>query len=438
MKNLISISLALLLLSCGNSQTEEKTFVDWGKEEAIEIKTLEPNEDQSDIEPISKIIGDATVVCLGESRHDIHEQFVLKYQFIKYMVVELGFKTFILEASLPYSEKINAFINDGIGIIDELMSEMPGWFLWDTQEMKDTIAWMRKYNENQPDDKKIQFYGIDIVAPMYAIEKTFKYLQKVDTNFYLNILESDFAKNELDDNFWQNSLQAYSAFSTERKISLNDNYNNLLKIFKSNKDEYVKKSSEKEYEKMLRFVYCAKQANRMFSAEKRLNMGLIRDSAMANNTSWIINKIARNKKAIVWAHNVHIAKSEFEMTGETERIKGMGYILHQELKDDMVSIGAAFYEGEFLNWNNSFAPADENTLEGKFERFGYDYFILDIRGNPGNKNISEMLATQQMIRGQGFEMTTIPNKAFDAFFFTKEISRTMPCEISLEKYRNMN
>ena len=160
MKNLILISLALLLASCGNTQTKEKTFVDWGKEEAIEIKTTELDEDQSDIEPISEIIGDATVVCLGESRHDIHEQFVLKYRFIKFMVEKLGFKTFILEASLPYSEKINAFVKDGIGKIDELMSEMPGWFLWDTEEMKDTIVWLRKYNENQPDDKKIQFYGI--------------------------------------------------------------------------------------------------------------------------------------------------------------------------------------------------------------------------------------------------------------------------------------
>ena len=48
MKNLILISLALLLASCGNTQTKEKTFIDWGKETASKIETIELRKDQSD------------------------------------------------------------------------------------------------------------------------------------------------------------------------------------------------------------------------------------------------------------------------------------------------------------------------------------------------------------------------------------------------------
>ena len=55
----------------------------------------------------------------------------------------------------------------GEGNIDEIMANMPGWFIWDTEEMKEIILWMREYNETQTDDEKIQFFGIDIVAPVY-------------------------------------------------------------------------------------------------------------------------------------------------------------------------------------------------------------------------------------------------------------------------------
>ena len=105
MKNLILITIALFFLSCENSQTGENSFDKWAKERAIVIETPEFRTDQHDIEPMKALIGDARVVCLGESRHDIHEQFVLKYRMIRYMVEEMGFNTFILEASLPYAEK---------------------------------------------------------------------------------------------------------------------------------------------------------------------------------------------------------------------------------------------------------------------------------------------------------------------------------------------
>ena len=126
------------------------------------------------------------------------------------------------------------------------------------------------------------------------------------------------------------------------------------------------------------------------------------------------------------------------MTGETEPINGMGYLLDQELNNDMISIGAAFNEGEFQDWNRSFEPAPDSSFEGQLTKLDYDYFILDIRDSSKNDFVPGILSEPQVIRGQDFEMTTIPNKSFDAFFFTKNITRVMPCPASLEKYRNMN
>ena len=127
-------------------------------------------------------------------------------------------------------------------------------------------------------------------------------------------------------------MQVFASFSADRKMKLAENYSNLLKTLENNKETYLENSTQDEYELMTRFAWCAQQGTRMFSAESRMDGGLIRDSAMATNTLWILDVPAKDTKAIIWAHNVHIAKSEFEMTGETAPIEGMGYLLTPGIK----------------------------------------------------------------------------------------------------------
>ena len=440
-KNILGFILVLLTItSCSHSVTKnnKNSFVKWANINASEIETLELTEKQNDLEPLKQIIGNARVVCLGENRHDIREQFLLKHRFIKYLVEELDFTTFILEASLPYSKQINEYILNGNGNIDEIMSNMPGWFLWDTQEMLNITHWMQEYNKNPENVKKIQFHGIDITSPGYALNSIFNYLKKVDPTILNKYQSKTFAQDIIDDNNWPTSLQRYSGLSTERKEVLNNNYNDLYEQIKQNEIEYISYSTDDEYNWILRLAYCANEANRMFSAEKRIDMGLIRDNAMAQNTLWVIQNFSKDEKAIIWAHNVHITKSEFEMTGESGSIKGMGTILYQELKDNMISIGASFNKGEFQNWNRSFPPAEENTLDGALAKLNMKYFLLDLKGKTDNEDVIHWLNTDKVIRGQDFEMTCIPAKSFDAIYFIENISRTIPNQKSFERFRNSN
>ena len=149
MKNILGVFLALLITaSCNNStsQINNSPLTNWLLKNSQKIKTLELTENQDDLNLLKQIVGEAEVVCLGESRHDIHEQFKLKHRFIKYLVEKMNFTSFVLEASLPYSNRINDYILNGNGTIDEIMAGMPGWFLWDTQEMSEILNWLRDYN----------------------------------------------------------------------------------------------------------------------------------------------------------------------------------------------------------------------------------------------------------------------------------------------------
>jgi erythromycin esterase len=437
MKNILGVLLILsVVVSCNNSSSQNKNnnFSDWAFQNSQKIETLDLTEKQDDLSLLKKIVGKAEVVCLGESRHDIHEQFQLKHRFIKYLVEEMNFKTFTLESSLPYSNKINDYILNGNGNLDELMSNMPGWFLWDTQEIKDILNWLYEYNKGQDIENKVNFYGIDIVAPNNGLEQIFEYLQKVDNPFYEQIKTKNFARNIIEDNQWQTTFHRYAQLQEEEKQILKENYNELYQYIKQNEISFIENSSKNEYEWILRIAYSANEANNMFTETDRLKMGLIRDNAMANISLWIKE---RNDNLIIWAHNVHIIKSEFTMNMFPDNpIQGMGYILNQKLKDNMVSIGASFNQGAFQNENRTFEPPERSTMEGTLAEFNMDYFILNLKGKSEDKTVVEWLNSAKVIRGQEFEMSFIPIKSFDAMFFTNTISKVRYNPTTLEKLRN--
>lgn len=427
--------ISSLLLNCNDlsAKSKKELINDWILNNSQKIKTLEITDRKDDMNLLEEIVGDADLVCLGESRHDIHEQFQLKHRFIKYLIEEMNFTTFTLEASLPYSDELNNYILNGNGNIEEIMANMPGWFLWDTQEMKNIFNCLYEYNQTKSIYDRVNFYGIDIVAPNNALEQVFEYLQKVDKSYFIQIKDANFARNIIEDSHWPTTLQRYSRLSDLEKQTLVKNYNNLYNHLKQNEIEYIDRSSKDEFDWILLLAYSVTEANKMFSENDRIKMGLIRDQAMANITLWIKE---RNKKMIISAHNVHITKSEFTMNMFPENpIKGMGYILNQELEDKMISIGASFNKGHFQSENRTFDPADESSIDGNLAKSNLDYFILNLKGPVKDETIQKWLLSENVMRGQEFEMTCIPLKSYDAIYFTDNVSKIKYNQTTLEKFR---
>jgi hypothetical protein len=274
---LIKILLILLSIISGKIYLQEinvDPVEEWAKNNAMEITTLEASDQHDDLLSLNDIIGDASLVCLGESRHDIREQFQLKHRFIKYLVEEMGFTTFALEASLPFAERINKYILGHEGDIEKIMEEMPGWFLWDTEEMAVIITWMREYNNENND--KVHFCGIDIVAPDYGLSRIFEYLKKVDARMLNDYNDLTLRRDIINDDFWPTTLEQYKGLTFDEKKNLRSNYDHFYQQIIENEAAYVGLSSRDEYNWILRLTYCALEANKMFSAENRMQMGLIR------------------------------------------------------------------------------------------------------------------------------------------------------------------
>ena len=295
-KPIITACLVIAILSCNNSSQNNNNIVEWATQNAQKIETLSPSNNMDDLSSLKQIVGNAEVVCLGESRHDIHEQFQLKHRFIKYLIEEMEFTTFVLEASLPYSNRINDYVLNGTGDLDEIMAGMPGWFIWDTEEMKDVLSWIRDYNNDPGNLKKVNFYGIDIVAPNDGLDQIFAYLQKVDKSFWEEIQQKYFARDIIEDNYWPNTRQRYTELSANQIQLLKENYSLLSEKITQSKIDYISNSSNDEYDWISILTHSVHEMNRMFSTEDQLTAGLIRDNAMAEIALWIAE---RNDKMII-------------------------------------------------------------------------------------------------------------------------------------------
>lgn len=426
------LTVFLLAFSCNRNSQTNLELSEWKSVKFQPIDQLELGSTSEDIASLTTIVGGAQVVCLGESRHDISEQFKLKSRFMKYLIQELGFRVFALEASLPYSVRLNDYLKTGSGSLDQIMAGMPGWFLWDTLELKELLAWIREYNAQS--DDQVSFYGFDIVAPNNGFEQIFNYLESVDVASHNQLGNKDFGRDVINDDYWPSTLEQFEALSDERKETIKQNVRALHDEIERNEEKYTMQSSEEQYQWVLKLAYSAREAIEMFSANDRIQMGLTRDSAMANICSWIIE---REQKTIIWAHNVHIAKSEFTMSMFPEQgIKGMGALLAEEFEDRMISIGGTFGTGEFQNEDRSFPVPDATTLDGAMAVFGVDNLLIDLRQAMSESMLETWLERDKAIKGQDFEMICVPIDAFDALYYTNRISKVKYSESTLGRMGN--
>src|SRR5689334_21942379 len=120
---------------------------DWLREHALPFDTTDPGSDFTDLVPLKEWIGDARIVALGEATHGTHEFFEMKHRMLRFLVEEMGFNTFAIEANLPEANLLNDYLHTGQGDPAALLDGLHFW-TWDTQEVLDMILWMRAHNEN--------------------------------------------------------------------------------------------------------------------------------------------------------------------------------------------------------------------------------------------------------------------------------------------------
>ncbi len=205
----------------------------------------------------------------------------------------------------------------------------------------------------------------------------------------------------------------------------------------------VAASSEETYEANLWMAEIGRMGNSLFSASDRAAGGAVRERGMALTTHWILDRQMPGAKAILWAHNLHVAKSSFRMPELAEgALEPMGVQLSEQLGSDYLAVGATFGSGAFGGdlppGERVFEPLSENTMDGALAALGLPAFLLDLRTAGRDSPAAKWLLQPREWRAQEMQSVIVPGKAFDLVYFVTEVSRSQPTPLALSRYQALN
>ncbi len=415
-----------------------QTFEEWAGSTAIPVRTTEPGGSYDDLVQLKTIIGSAPAVALGEPRHDIHEIFQFKHRLIEFLVKEMDFTAFVLELGFPAGKKIDDYINGGSGQLEEVDTGF-NMFFGAYEEVLALVRWMRSYNEDPANTRKLHFYGMDMPSAggtmMPALEVALNYLDNVDQEYANSMREVLFpAAKEM-------NPTTHKDVPPEDRDKLTASIELLVARFENQRVAYIAKTTEDEYEWSYRHALSARQVNTNavtgasgVSAEIGFNA---RESALANNLRWIMDREGRRQgRIIIWGHNGHVQKSSI-MGLFPNPPTTMGMYMKSFVGDDIFTIGSTFNKGslrEVASINEEvIEEAKVNSAESVLRKVGLPMFILNLSDAPERGPVRDWLSQKPEMRLNTLFVKINLEEAFDALLYLEDVSRARHTQVALER-----
>ncbi|WP_281989804.1 erythromycin esterase family protein [Aquimarina aggregata] len=417
-------------------QKQKDSVVSWIQKKSITINSVIAETGFEDLNHLKPILKHIQVVGMGETSHGTKEIFQMKHRMLEFLVKEMGFTLFGIEASHVGCRPINDYVLHGKGNSRDALSAQ-GFWIWNTEEVIEMIEWMHNYNKTVPNTKKIKFIGIDTqtIGLDNAYDRINKYLKKTGEHSMLEV-DVDSLFNSI------KSIKDRSDLSKRRQKLYN-----LLSYLIANEINLIHISSKQEYYNIIldlkKIIQGVEAGDRKLGKRSGYN---IRDEYMAQTVMETLEKEGSNAKMMLWAHNSHINKDPSSYTNGSQ--KPLGSALKRYLGDKKYyAIGFATYQGTFQarsytkNKNtNVYAkagsfkiyPGEEGHFDWYFAQSKKDRLYIHLKQliNPNavqsflNKNLKmhSAGATWTFDRSDSPIFNIIPGKQFDGIIFIKETS----------------
>ncbi len=391
------------------------TTITWLTQNTVTLSGTDPTERNDDLQPLESMVGPAHIVGMGEGTHGTREFFLLKHRVFEYLVQQLGFTRFAIEATSPEADDVNRYVMGGDGDPKRLLSHLYFW-TWNTQEVLDLIAWIRQWNATAPASQRVQFVGIDMQFPGASMDSVASFISRVDPASS-SLINDRFSCIAPFRNHFQVTGQqpiVYAARDSATKAACAANLQSVYDFIAGKRAAY-ESAEPASFETVLHHARLIQQFESWISLANNLGLSsLARDKAMAENVTWIKDHSPAAAKIAVWAHNQHV--------NSTPNLMG-GY-LRAKYAADYVALGFLFGRGRF----NAVSQAGEitafdaelvpdNSLESLFLSTGKNLALFDTHQIASEGSVAAPLAGPILMRGIG--STFFP--ASEASFFAKQV-----------------
>jgi erythromycin esterase len=375
--------LALLLSACGDSPAgppppppppppPAAVDLSWLRTHAHPLRTAAPEGSFDDLAPLRAMIGDARMVGLGEATHGTREIFTMKHRLLEYLVKEMGFTTFGIEATYAEALAVNEWVHGGAGDPEVLLSDLRFW-TWNTEEVLEMMRWMRRHNENPGAAPRVSFYGFDMQFSRVAMNRVESFLRGIDPEAADSVTRLYACYRAFQD-MPGAATPDYRAAPAVTQVACRTGVRGARELLESHRDRYVSGDATP-------YEYAHRAARVVEQNEESRGMGgtgVVRERSMAENSRWLLERPGAPGRVVLWAHNAHV----------WTEAGWQGGFLKQELGDAYRVLGFSIHSGtvtardaaagNVLRTMTVPAPPGE-SYEAEFHRLGSPIFLADLR-----------------------------------------------------------
>jgi len=384
----------------------------WLKENAVHLNSVEAGSGFDDMQPLKAIIGDARIVALGEAAHCNGSFSRAKHRMVEFLVTEMDFTVFAIEATFPGALELNDYILTGEGDPERALGALV-YAAWNTEEILAMIKWMRQYNSTH--EKKVKFYGFDVRVAGGSAKAVYNYLRKIKgTNDYdkqLSIIMNPwtaqkFRQSPKEENFRaKEEIESLITYLEDKKPVLNRKTPSEQKILEHKQWSLVVQHARI----LLQYIeFWSLMSNRSKATD-------FRDKNMAENVRWLVD-YEEGAKIILWAANPHIMA--------TPGSGCMGDYLRRTFGKDMVVFGLLHNrnsEGLLPDDTDQGPASPKGSVEDLLTEAGLDMAVVNLRSLPKGA-VSKYFNAR---RKTGTISCLLP-WAYDAILFIESTSSARP------------
>jgi erythromycin esterase-like protein len=266
----------------------------------------------ADLDPLLERVGDARLVLLGEATHGTHEFYTWRAALTRRLVEEKGFSFVAVEGDWPDCYAVNRYAKgypdagESAEAVLHAFERWPTW-MWANREVAELAEWMRAHNAEQPTERHVGFYGLDVYSLWDSMREVVRYLERVDPEAARRARRA----YSCFDPYHQDE-QEYAAATALVPTVCEDEAVAMLGALRSRAPEY-REDGRDAYFAAEQNALVVRNAERYYRTMVRGGGASwnVRDRHMMESLDRLLAHHGPESKAIVWAHNTHIGDARF-------------------------------------------------------------------------------------------------------------------------------
>ncbi len=261
------------------------------------LDSIDPAADTfADLAPLTQAIGDARIVALGEQTHGAREEYLLKLRLLRYLYEKLGFEVLLLESGFYDVGRLAGRMSSG----EPLDGMAPGNIFFMYSKSAEGRLLLQYLDQQRARGTPLQLAGID--SQHTGELSQHELLPRLRAH-----LQQHHAALALDTQWQPFAAPAQALVAMQRKAPDTAEQAAFYRQGAALRDALCRDASAQLESDAW---WCQVVASLESQAHSYWSNGqdYQRDNQMGANAIWLADHQFAGKKAVVWAHTVHVAR----------------------------------------------------------------------------------------------------------------------------------